>query len=137
MEIDLDIIHKAVEIVLADQCHPRPTVNQLRVVETLVNNKNSVNQLPTGSGKTWPVISLPAVLDVLRDNFLQDIPKQTRVLYIVSLVAIFHSLSTEMEALNVPHQILSAGVSVIDPDAKVVYLSPEKLLEKSVVSAIL
>ena len=62
----------------------------------------------------------------------------TRVLYIVPLVNIFHSLSCEMLALEIPHQILSSGGGFkIDECAKVICLSPEKLLEKSVMSSIL
>ena len=68
----------------------------------------------------------------------QKVPEVTRVLYIVPLVNIFHSLSCEMLALEIPHQILSSGEGFkVDKCAKVVCVSPEKLLEKSVMSSIL
>ena len=92
-DIDIGTIRSAIEIVRLRQGHPPLTDWQINMVEMLVNQKNSVNQLPTGSGKTWPVISLPLILDVLRDNFKQDVSKFTRVLYIVPLVNIYHSLS--------------------------------------------
>ena len=131
-------IHAATEIIRLRQNHPPLSEWQLNTVEMLVNQNNSVSQLPTGSGKTWPVISLPSILDVLRDNLKQEVPEVTRVLYIVPLVNIFHSLSSEMEALEIPHQILSCGGgSKVDDCAKVVCVSPEKLLEKSVMSSIL
>ena len=76
--------------------HPPPTEWQINTVQKMVNQINSVNQLPTGTGKTWPVISLPFILDELRDNFGQQIPKITRVLINVPLVNIFHSLESEM-----------------------------------------
>jgi hypothetical protein len=94
--------------------------------------------LPTGSGKTWPVISLPSILNVLRENFKQIVSKESRVLYIVPLISIYHSLSREMKTLKIPHQILSSGSdSRVDICADIVCVSPEKLLEKSVLNSIL
>ena len=138
-DTSFETIQRAIEVVRVDQNHPVPTIWQIRMVERLVKNQNSVNQLPTGSGKTWPVISLPKILDVLRDDFHQDLPKETRVLYIVPLVNIYHSLGNELETLKIPYQILTSGfgaISKIDINAKVVCLSPEKLLDKSVISSI-
>lgn len=136
-EIELNVIRSAIEVVRLRQDHPPPTEFQIKVVERLVNQKNSVNQLPTGSGKTWPVISLPSILRVLRENFKQEVAQECRVLYIVPLVSIYHSLSREMKSLNIPHQILSSGSeSRIDIGADIVCVSPEKLLEKSVMNSI-
>ena len=137
-DISFEMLQSAIEVVRVEQKHPVPTDWQISMVEKLVKNQNSVNQLPTGSGKTWPIISLPTILDVLRDVFHQVLPKETRVLYIVPLVNIYHSLGNELERLKIPFQILSSGtISKIDVEAKVVCLSPEKLLDKSVLSAIL
>ena len=136
-EIELNVIRSAIEVVRLRQDHPPPTEFQIKVVERLVNQKNSVKQLPTGSGKTWPVISLPSILRVLRENFKQVVAQESRVLYIVPLVSIYHSLSREMKTLNIPHQILSSGSeSRIDIGADIVCVSPEKLLEKSVMNSI-
>ena len=135
--IDSGTIWAATEVVRLRQNHHQPTTFQKKVIENLVKQKSSVNQLPTGTGKTWPVISLPLILDVLRDNFNQNVPKETRVLYIVPLVNIYHSLSREMSNLGIPHQILSSGSDFkVDVHSKVVCASPEKLLEKSVMSSI-
>ena len=49
-----------------------------------------------GAGKTWPCICLPQDLDILRDEFNYNIQKDTRILYIVSLVNIYHSLEMEI-----------------------------------------
>ena len=137
-EIDTDTILAATEVVRLRQSHPEPTTYQKNVIENLVRQKNTVNQIPTGSGKTWPVISLPLILDVLSDNFKQDVPNDTRVLYIVPLVNIYHSLSREMSKLGIPHQILSSGSDVtVDVHAKVVCASPEKLLDKNLMSSII
>ena len=80
-DIDIGTIRAAIEIVKQRQGHPKPTEWQINTVTALVKQNNSVNQLPTGSGKTWPLISLPSILDVLRDNFKENIPSETRVLY--------------------------------------------------------
>ena len=137
-EIESGTIRGAIEIVRQRQGHPQPTEWQINTVTALVKQNNSANQLPTGSGKTWPVISLPSILDVLRENFKENIPAETRVLYIVPLVSIFHSLSREMELLKIPFQILSRGSGFhIHSHAKVVCLSPEKLLDGRVLASIL
>ena len=137
-DIDIGTIRAAIEIVKQRQGHPQPTEWQINTVTALVKQNNSVNQLPTGSGKTWPLISLPSILDVLRDNFKENIPSETRVLYIVPLVNIFHSLSMEMASLKIPFQILSSGSDYqIQSHTKIVCLSPEKLLNKRVLASIL
>ena len=59
-----------------------------------------------GSGKTYPAICIPLILDILRDTFGHKcIPSSTRVLYIVPLINIFNSLAQEMENLQIPYQI--------------------------------
>ena len=137
-EIEFGTIRAAIEIVKQRQGHPQPTEWQINTVTALVKQNNYVNQLPTGSGKTWPLISLPSILDVLRDNFKENIPSETRVLYIVPLVNIFHSLSMEMASLKIPFQILSSGSDYqIQSHTKIVCLSPEKLLNKRVLASIL
>merc|ERR1712240_367306 len=87
-----------------------------------------------GAGKTWPCICLPQVLDILRDEFTYNIQKDTRILYIVPLVNIYHSLEMEMSELRIAYQILRPGVSPkIKPFTKVVCVSPEKILDSKVV----
>ena len=89
--------------------------------------------------KTYPAICLPLVLDILRDKFGHEcIPLETRVLYILPLVNIFKSLESEMNHLNIPNQIIEAGSgSEIDRQAKVVCLSPEKIVNCQVMKSIL
>ena len=84
-EINSAIIMAAVELLRLRENHPHLTKFQKNIVINLVNQNSSVNQLPTGSGKTLPIILLPMVLDVLRDNFKQNVPNECRVLYIVPL----------------------------------------------------
>ena len=89
-------------------------------------------------GKTWPVVSYPYVLDILRDKFQHEISKETRVLYVVPLVNIYESMSREMEKLHISYQILCTGsCAAIDPSVKVVFVSPERLLNEAVLNSIL
>jgi replicative superfamily II helicase len=118
----VDVV-EAVELLRIQQQHPKLTKFQVATVIALAEKKNSLNQLPTGSGKTWPVVCLPKVLDILRDRFGHDFPLETRVMYIVPLVNIFHSLSKEMDMLNISYQVMSAGSCTdVNPAVKVVLL---------------
>ena len=133
-----DVI-KSVDILRARQQHPTLSEFQIKTVVALVGKQNSLNQLPTGSGKTWPVVCFPQILDILRETFhYDDIPSETRVLYIVPLINIYHSLSKEMKSLNIPYQIMGAGGSTeVTKEAKVIFISPERLLNKSVMTSIM
>ena len=130
---------EAIEIVRNYQKFPPLSQYQKKMFEFMVMKFNSANQLPTGSGKTYPPICLPLVLDVLRENFGHtNIPASTRTLYIVPLINIFHSIVAELRSLNIPYQVIEAGsISVIDRDAKVILISPEKLLNNDVMKSIL
>ena len=129
---------KSIEILKTRQQHPEITEHQIKVVLALAENKNSMNQLPTGSGKTWPVVCFPQILDILRDTLHYNLPQETRVLYVVPLINLYHSLSKEMEKLNIPYQIMNAGGSTeVGKKVKVVFVSPERLLNKSVMKSIL
>ena len=131
-------VEKAVEILRTQQCHPQLSEFQINVVKALANNQNSLNQLPTGSGKTWPVVCFPQILDILRDELKYDLPTETRVLYVIPLVNIYQSVSVEMDKLNIPHQIMHAGGDTdINPSVKVVCISPERLLNKVMMKSIL
>ena len=90
-------VRKAIELLRVQQKHPELSESQIAVVTTLVEGKNSINQLPTGTGKTWPVVCLPSIIDILRENFKYPLPSETRVLYVIPLVNIYHSVSLEME----------------------------------------
>ena len=82
----LDDLPDAIEALrLVQGFHPL-TEYQIKMFEFMVTKHNSASQLPTGSGKTYPVICLPLVLDLLRDSFGHKVvPETTRVLYIVPL----------------------------------------------------
>ena len=78
------------------------------------------------------------ILDILRDKMNHDLPKETRVLYVVPLVNIYQSLSKEMDKLNIPFQVMSMGSStVVNQSVKVLFISPERLQNKSVLKSIL
>lgn len=133
-----DDIKKAIDVVRKDQHHPQLSEYQIQTVINLAEKRNCLSQLPTGSGKTWPIVSFPKILDVLRDNFSHNFPQETRVLYVVPLISIYHSLSAEMEKLNIPFQVMGAGSSTeINKSAKVLFISPERLLNKFVVKSIM
>ena len=133
---NVDVL-KSIEILRTQQQHPEISEYQIKVVLALSEKKNSLNQLPTGSGKTWPVVCFPQILDILRDTLHYNLPRETRVLYVVPLINLYHSLAKEMEKLNIPHQILNAGGSTeINRQAKVIFISPERLLNKSVMRSI-
>ena len=134
---DSDVVD-AIEILRSEQGHPKLTEFQVKAVLNLARSTNSINQIPTGGGKTWPVVCFPRILDILRDNFNHDIPKETRVLYVVPLVNIYQSLSKEMDKLNIPFQVMSMGSSaVVNQSVKVLFISPERLQNKSVLKSIL
>ena len=132
-------IHAAIEMVRCEQGHPPLKDYQVSTVVHLIQLKNCLNQLPTGYGKTWPVVSLPLVIDTLTVKFGYHFHNaESRVLYIVPLVNIYQSLALEMEKLNIPYQVMSVGsTSQIRSDAKVIFISPERLLNKHVMKSIL
>ena len=130
-------LRKATDQLAASQGHPALYPHQVRMLEYLVCGQNSINQLPCGAGKTYPSIVFPQILDILRDNFNHKFPKETRILLIVPLVNISFTLEADLVRLNIPYQLMSAGTgSKVNPDAKVVVISPEKLLEKSCIQSI-
>ena len=138
LDTDKGDIRKAIELLRVQQNHPELSESQIAVVTTLIEGKNSINQLPTGSGKTWPVVCLPSVIDILRENFKYPFPSETRVLYVIPLVNIYHSVSLEMKRLNVPFQVMKAGSdTMVDKSVKVVFISPERLQNKAVIGSIL
>ena len=130
---------EAIELLRNSQSFPPLSECQVKMFEFMVMQCNSANQLPTGSGKTYPAICIPLILDILRDTFGHKvIPEKTRVLYIVPLINIFHSLSHEMNRLKIPFQLIEAGSrSDIDEDSKVVCISPEKLLDRLIIKSIM
>ena len=82
---------------------------QFKQLECIILGKNSVHQLPTGSGKTWAPVSAPEILDILRDNYGHDeIPSETRVLYIVPLLNIITTLELELAKLGIKCDILDS-----------------------------
>ena len=50
MQVDNDPILRSIEMVRTGQGHPVLSTEQIRTVCDLVNNVNTINQLPTGSG---------------------------------------------------------------------------------------
>ena len=135
----LSDIPKAIEVLRNYQKFPPLAMTQIKMIECMVMGWNSAHQIPTGSGKTYPSICLPDILTILRDEFgHKSIPSETRVLVIVPLINIFHSLSTQMKILKISHQLIEAGSSTeIDRNVKVVVISPEKLLDQMVMKSIL
>ena len=82
----LSDLPQAIELLRNYQGFPVLSEYQLKMFEFMVTKHNSASQLPTGSGKTYPVICFPLVLDILRDTFgHKSVPEATRVLYIVPL----------------------------------------------------
>ena len=113
-------ILSSTEMLRVKQDHPEISECQINVVIALLQMENSLNQLPTGAGKTWPVVCFPHILDILRDTFGYNISVETRVLYVVPLVNLYHSLAKEMKALEIQFQVMNAVSSVeIDREAKV------------------
>ena len=136
-EFSQDVV-KAIEMVRISQKHPIVSEFQINVIKTLAGGKNSINQLPTGEGKTWPVVCFPLVIDILREKFSYSLPVETRVLYVIPLVNIYHSVSIEMDKLKIPYQVMKAGSEdKIDQSVKVVFISPERLQNKAVMRSIL
>ena len=91
-EVKTDLL-KAVSITLEKQNLVKVSKEQFNQLQCIVERKNSLTQAPTGSGKTWAAISAPGILDILCDQFnYTNIPSETRVLYIVPLIAIIKSL---------------------------------------------
>ena len=110
---------------------------QVKILKYLVSGQTSINQLPCGAGKTYPSICFPQILDILRDTYNHDLHQETRVLLIVPLVNIFYSLEVDLIKLNVPYQFMTQGAgSNVNPLAKVVVISPEKLMDKSTLQSI-
>ena len=131
-------ILSSIEMLRVKQDHPEISECQINVVIALVQMENTLNQLPTGAGKTWLVVCFPQILDILRDNFGYKISVETRVLYVVPLVNLYHSLAKEMKALEIKFQVMNAGSSAeVDREAKVIFVSPERLQDKAVMSSIL
>ena len=64
--VSLDDIKIAVERTRNFQEHPPISKTQIETVKNLVLGRNCVNQLPTGTGKTWPIVSIPRILNILR-----------------------------------------------------------------------
>ena len=134
----LSDVHEAIRNVVDDLKLPPLKEPQIFTILKLVQKQNVINQLPTGTGKTMPILILPHVMDVLRDQYQYEMSKETRVLYIVPLVNIYQTLVLEMERLNIHYQVMSAGSnSDVDVKAKVVFISPERLVNKSVMNSIL
>jgi len=79
-----------------------------------------------------PSMILPHVMDVLRDQYQYEMSKEIGVLYIVALVNIYQTLVLEMGRLNIHYQVMSSGSNAeVDVKAKVVFISPERLVNKS------
>ena len=107
----MDLISKenimaAIEIVRLRQNHPPLTEWQKNTVEMLVNRKNVVNQLPTGCGKTWPLISLPSILDVLRDNLKLDVTKDTRQLLVTFSRSVLLKCNNQRKMYSINDKII-------------------------------
>ena len=134
--LSLDL-RKAIDILTSAQGHPSLYPHQEKMLEFLVCGQNSINQLPCGAGKSYPAISFPHILDILRDTFNYKFPRETRVLLIVPLVNIFYSLEVDLVKLKIPYQVMLAGTgSKVDPYEKVVVISPEKLMDKLTLKSI-
>ena len=61
---DKDILQdlpQALELLRESQKFPILSECQVKMLEFMVSKVNSANQLPTGSGKTYPAICIPAI----------------------------------------------------------------------------
>ena len=125
-------LHNAVAEVIAIQKLDTVSAKQFNQLECIISGQNSLHQLHTGSGKTWAAISAPEFLDILRDSYgHQGIPSETRVLYIVPLLSIIKTLECELSKFGIKYDILDSDHdSLIIIDAKVVLVTPEKLMIK-------
>ena len=133
----LSDLNAAIDLLTTTQGHPTLHPYQVKMLEYLVSGQNSINQLPCGAGKTYPSICFPQILDILRDTYKHNLPQETRVLLIVPLVNIFYSLEVDLIKLNVPYQLMTQGTgSQVNCLAKVVVISPEKLMDKSTLKSI-
>ena len=139
MRIDLDHLIGASSLLTERQGHPPLTPGQIFQLDCMVNNENSISQMPTGSGKTYAGICLPDILLVLKHTFgYTDISDNPRVLYVVPLVAIMESVESQLVNLNVSYQILRGGTtSIVNNKVKVVVISPEKMIEKATLASII
>ena len=89
------------EILRHSQGFPPLTVCQEQMFEFMVTNHNSVSQLATGQGKTYPAICVALVLDILRDIFgHKGIPIETRTLYILPLGKPSQLINTVLETVQ-------------------------------------
>ena len=130
-------LRKAVDILVASQFHPRLHPHQVKMLEFMIKGQNSISQLPCGAVKTYPAICLPHVLDILRGTFKYNFSSETRVLLIVPLVSIFYSLEIDLLKFNISYQLMTAGTgSQVNAAAKVVVISPEKLMDKATLKSI-
>ena len=129
---------KAVSIALEKQKLVKVSKEQFNQLKCIVERKNSLTQAPTGSGKTWAAISAPGILDILREQFNHtNIPSETRVLYIVPLIAIIASLELELSKYGVSYEVLNSDhTGSIDPNSKVIIVTPEKLMSRCTMSDI-
>ena len=74
MEVDQSVpnisdIHCAISEVVEELKCPPLKEHQIRTIVSLAQKQNLVNQLPTGAGKTLPIVILPHTLDALRDHY--------------------------------------------------------------------
>ena len=131
-------LQKAVAVLIERQQIAGVSNEQYYQLEFIITGHNSLHQLPTGSGKTWATISAPDVLDILRDSFgHKSIPTETRVLYIVPLIAIVKTLERELMKFGIKYGILNSDHhGPIKTGVKVVIVTPEKLTSKETLSKI-
>ena len=128
-EFDIHL-REAVKITVNKQNLKSISDEQFCQLKCIVQGKNSLTQTPTGSGKTWAAINAPDILGLLRDNFnYTKIPPETRVLYIVPLLAIIQTLKRELSKFEISYQVLdSHHTGGIDQKCKVIVVTPEKLM---------
>ena len=132
-------LNQAVKLLTEKQNHPELNPGQIFQLQCMVNQENSISQLPTGYGKTYAGICLPDILLMLRDKFgYSDISDRPRVLIIVPLVAIMTSLEEQLIKLDITYQFLKAGTTnILNDKVKVVAISPEKLTASDTMGMIL
>ena len=135
----LDDLPRAIDILTHRQGFPNLSDSQVKTFEFMVKGLNSINQLPTGSGKSYAPLCFPQILEILRDEFNHVHLSSTnqRTLYVIPLVNLFESLEYEMMKLNIPFQFLNTDSVTIDEKAKVIVLTPEKLLNPRVMANIM
>ena len=96
--------------------------DQLSVVQSMVNGKNTIVSMPTGSGKSIPPFIIPYVFDDLIGT------SNSVLIYATPLIALNISISNQLKEFGIHHQVLDDSFVTYDPNSKILIGTPERLL---------